>query len=109
VSGNQRRWKPSPRFDDDATPYAETRPAWSTRTDERQRESGIVVGWNTGNHYGFVRRRGDARGTDVFLHAAALPPDMTYPLPIGTRLSFVVVHTAKGLRAEEARLERIAG
>ena len=77
---------------------------------EGQRHQGYIVTWNWGCDYGFIAQRGEGLdGRHIFVHKSALPQDVSVPLPVGTRLSFVMVNAAKGPKAINVELETGGG
>ena len=63
-------------------------------------EEGIVKWYSVAKGYGFIRRRGDADGGDVFVHYSEIPED---GLAEGDRVSFELVDGPKGPLARKVR------
>lgn len=70
--------------------------------EDDDRESGSVKWFNAKKGYGFITR--DA-GDDIFVHYRNIEGDGSRSIADGQRVTFVVVHSDKGLQAEEVEIE----
>jgi cold shock CspA family protein len=82
----------------------ETRTVYRVTPESGERESGFVVNWNPGSHFGFIQRQTDPNRRSAFVHASELPAGTLYPLPVGTRVTFVLTNRPKGPRASAVEL-----